>query len=185
MKKSTIIIVLAALCLKFPATAQSTSNPGYLHIGDQMPNIRLHNLLNTKEKEIDLAQLKGKVILLDFWNTWCSACIEGFTKLDSLQRAYPDKLQVILVNPSAQDSRKAIQVVIDRTKAWSKNGFKLPIVMADTVARKYFKFRAVPHTVWIGPDGKILAITDKEPVNASNIAQVIAGKPVHFKEKTD
>ncbi|MVN91485.1 TlpA family protein disulfide reductase [Mucilaginibacter aquatilis] len=185
MKKTILTSVLAALCLYLPARAQTAGPLAYLHPGDQMPELRLQNLLNTKAKTIDLATLKGKIVILDLWNTWCSACIEGFTTLDSLQRAYPDQLEVILVNPSAQDSRKAIQAVIDRTKAWSKNGFKLPIVMADTTVKQYFKFRSVPHTIWIGRDGKILAITGKEEVTAQNIAKVIAGERIHVKEKTD
>ncbi|UOE52556.1 TlpA family protein disulfide reductase [Mucilaginibacter sp. SMC90] len=183
MKKLTILIVWACYCLYFPAFGQTTTLGPYLHVGDKMPDMVISNVLNAREKTIDLAKLRGKVILLDFWNTFCSSCIEGFSDLDSLQHVYPDKLKVILVNPGNGDTRKGIDIVIKRTKSWSNYGFDLPIVFPGSSVTSLFKFRGVPHTIWIGEDGTIIAITGKEDVTSKNIALAINGSKLNLKEK--
>jgi thiol-disulfide isomerase/thioredoxin len=40
----------------------------------------------------ELIYFNGKLMILDFWATWCGACISKFPKLDSLQKKYADKL---------------------------------------------------------------------------------------------
>jgi len=185
MKKITILIVMAFYCLYFPAFGQTTITPKYLHVGDKMPDLIITNVLNAKQKTIDLKKLRGKVILLDFWNSYCSSCIDGFNELDSLQRIYPNKLQVILVNSTRGENQRAVDIVINRTKAWFPNGFNLPIIYPDAVIRPNFIFRSVPHTVWIGQDGTIIAITDKAAITTDNIASAVAGRKLNLKEKTD
>lgn len=184
MKKLTILIVMAFYCLYFPAFGQTTTPISNLKVGDKMPGLIITNLLNSKQKTIDLSKLRGKLILLDFWNTTCSACIEGFADLDSLQKVYADKLQVILVNAEYNhESLHAVDAVIKRTKAWSRKGFSLPIVYPDYNLKPYFKFRGVPYTIWIGPDGTIVAMTRKEDITSSNLERAMAGENLNITAK--
>jgi len=184
MKKITILIVWACYCLYFPAFGQTTPPINYLKTGDKMPDLVITNLLNSKQKIIDLSKLRGKLVLLDFWNTTCSTCIESFGHLDSLQKVYAGKLQVILVNAEFNhESFRAVDAVIKRTKAWSLKGFNLPIVYPDSNIRPYFKFRGVPYTIWIGPDGTIVAMTRKDDITTSNLEQAMAGKNLNITAK--
>jgi len=184
MKKLTILIVWACYCLYFPAFGQINTSNKYLHVGDKMPDLVITNLLNSKKISIELSKLRGKIIILDFWNTYCSSCIEGFDELDSLQKAHPDKLQVFLVNAGG-DTRRAVDIVINRTKAWAPHGFDLPISFPDSVVRPYFKFRGVPHTIWIDGNGVIMAITGSKEVNPQNIVKAISGEKLIMAEKTN
>lgn len=59
-------------------------------------------------KGYDLQQLKGKVIYIDFWASWCASCAKSFPYLNQLHEAYKDKgLQVIGINmdESGQDAK--------------------------------------------------------------------------------
>ena len=176
------ICLMGLLCLFFQAGIRAQPNPQYLKIGDQMPDLEVSNIMNWKQKTARISDFKGKMVILDFWNSFCASCIAGFPKLDSLQRQFKGKLQVLLVNPSNNhETVRSMKIVIDRMNAWSDQPFTLPVVYRDSVISRNFEFYGVPYSVWIGPDGKIVAIPEKEELTAENIARVIAGEKVNIK----
>jgi len=186
MKKIILSIVLAVLCLFFRVAGQEKSLPKGLKIGDNMPDAAITNILNSSYKKAKISDYKGKLILIDFWSTWCSSCIAGFPHLDSLQRESAGRIQVLLVNAKKEgDTERGVRIVLDRMKNWSDRPFKLPVVLQDTSLSRYFTFRTIPHCIWIGPNGRIIAITGKEEVTAANIAQALTGGPFTLPVKTN
>jgi len=186
MKKIILSIVLAVLCLFFRVAGQEKSLPTGLKIGDNMPDVKITNILNSRYKTARPSDYKGKLILLDFWSTWCSSCIAGFPHLDSLQREFAGRIQVLLVNAKKEgDTERGVRIVLDRMKSWSDRPFKLPVVLQDTSVSRNFTFRTIPHCIWIGPDGRIIAITGKEEVTAVNIAKALTGGPFALPVKTN
>jgi len=178
------ICLMGWLCLFFQAKSHGQTNSKSLEIGDKMPDAKITNIMNWKHETARLSDFKGKVVILDFWNTYCASCIAGFPKLDSLQRRFGGKLQVLLVNKANEhEKERNIKIVIDRMKAWSDNGFILPVVYHDEVLSGYFDFRAVPFTVMVGPDGTIAAIPDKSEITAENVAKLLAGEKLKFKNR--
>ena len=104
MKKITIVIVMAMLCLNFSAKAQAedVTTKG-LQIGQEVPNVTLTNLYNYKNASgkvattAKLADFKGKLLILDFWATWCAPCVASIPKLENLQKQFEGKLQILPV----------------------------------------------------------------------------------------
>lgn len=72
-----------AILLPILSPAQSTSILP-LTIGDKVPDIVLNHVINYKAGDIKLSDFKGKLVILDFWSSWCGACIALFPHMDSL-----------------------------------------------------------------------------------------------------
>jgi thiol-disulfide isomerase/thioredoxin len=64
-----------------------------LKVGDTLPD------LSTFQLEGKLPDsLKGKIVIVDFWASWCLPCVESFPVMDELQKKYGDRLVVLAVN---------------------------------------------------------------------------------------
>src|ERR1700761_7524456 len=87
MKKLSLIILL----IINHAFAQTQN-------GEAVPEINFQTVLNAPVKSAKLTELKGKVVLLEFWATWCGSCIVAMPHLKELQQQYGNKLQIIAIN---------------------------------------------------------------------------------------
>lgn len=72
-----------------------------LKVGDALPDLAGFKL---EGKLPD--SLKGKVVLLDFWASWCLPCAESFPVMDELQKKYGDRLVIIAVNVDEKAANK-------------------------------------------------------------------------------
>ena len=120
-----------------------------LKVGDKMPDLELGTVINNTGKQ-RFSDLKGKIVILDFWATTCKTCIASFPKMKALQEKFGDKIQIILVNVSET------QDVIE--KRMGKNIRKVPNLLSIVGAKhliQYFPSKSVPYHVWIDQNGTI------------------------------
>jgi thiol-disulfide isomerase/thioredoxin len=155
--------------------AQSPPTPAGLSVGDPVPDIHLNNIHNASVSEANLSDYNGKLLLLDFWATWCTPCIKSLGKLDSLQQQFGNDLVVLPVT---------YEPLSKVAPFWQKRGWHLPTVTSDTVLRHLFPHQAVPHQVWIR-NGHVLAITGGEYATAVNIRAALSGTGFQFRAKQE
>jgi thiol-disulfide isomerase/thioredoxin len=113
--------------------------------GKAAPDITLHDL---DGREVNLRDLRGKVVLLDFWATWCGYCRQALPTIELLHRSLQAKgLVVYGVDDEAPEIASAYL---------QKFGYTLPSLVdsASTAARAFF-VNALPTTVLIDRDGKV------------------------------
>ena len=162
----SLVFTLVAATTSF---AQNKS----LKIGESLPeNIWSTplQLVNHPQKTITLSQDKDKLILLDFWNTWCSSCLLNFPKMEELQKQFGDKIKILAV--SNQD-----RLVLEKFFA-SKNGQRYKNVVSvagDKMFHQLFPHKGVPYIIWI-KDGKMLNTTDGAQVTEKTIQEVLGGE---------
>jgi thiol-disulfide isomerase/thioredoxin len=100
-------------------------------------------------QEMTLSKLKGKVVLLDFWATWCGPCREAIPHLINLQKTYQEKgFEVIGVNVDKGD--------VETVRRFVKS-MEIPYTItlpSEEVSRKY-GVTALPTTIIIDKEGKI------------------------------
>lgn len=164
--------------------ASSLATVKSLHIGDRVPDIEFKTL-NHSKKSIKLSDFKGKLVILDFWATWCGSCVASFPKLDSLQSKFKDRVQVLLVNSILTgDNINDIDGFFKKRKVKGKP-IHLITAVNDSAALKLFPHSTVPHYVLISPDGRVEAITVSEEISGINIQKILDGKNFDFIEKRD
>ena len=149
-----------------------------IKIGQKCPEIVLKNIINYDRTEISLSDFKGKIVILDFWSTTCSACIQAFPKIDSLQNQFKDQLQFIAVNREKNEAT----VNFFKKKSHIKKP-DIPFATEDTLLSKLFPHIFVPHHVWIDKSGIVRYITDGHNATAEHINAFLNGNDLSLHEK--
>ncbi len=120
---------------------------------------------------IDLAALRGQVVVLNFWASWCTPCRAEMPLLDALAREYRDR-GVTVIGLSADDRH-------DRRDALkAANGFHYRLgMLSDAATNEFGPPREIPLTYIIGRDGAIKAIlrANQGAVSAEQLRAVVAG----------
>ena len=163
-------------------TILNTEDIKELRAGDKMPDVVL-NMINYKSDKVKLSAFKGKTIILDFWATWCTACVKGMPRLADLQNRYSDKIAVLPVDVGGfGDTREKIKKFLNARK----EDIPLPSVY-DTamVLYKSFPHRLIPHCVIIDPQGKVLKITSSEYIDEKSLLSLFSGDLSSLPDKRD
>lgn len=132
--------------------------------GTEVPDVNL-TLLDGSQKK--LSELRGKVVLLNFWASWCPPCIAELPDLIELADSYPQEIELVLLSNDVQKRdidkftdrmEESIQERIDLpnvTMAWDKGG---------KITRETFQTFQLPETIIIDKDGmmvrKIVGVID-------------------------
>ena len=97
---------------------------------------------------ITLEDLKGKVILLDFWGTWCPPCVESVPELRNLQKRYAREPSFVLIGISSDGDEQAWREFTDKTRmVWPQYRDK------DRKILSAFNIRAFPTYIIIDHEG--------------------------------
>jgi thiol-disulfide isomerase/thioredoxin len=114
---------------------------------DPAPDFKLKELAG---KELTLEAFRGKVILLNFWATWCGPCRAEIPELVALQNRYKDRLQIVGLVVD-DDDEKEIRKVIE------SEGINYPVALADTETRfAYGGIAALPTVFVINAEGRVV-----------------------------
>lgn len=170
-----LLLFVNSICL-----GQSLNNIQPLDTGQTMPDVVLNNVINYSKDQIRLSDLKGKLVIIDFWGTGCTACVESFPHIEQLQKEFGNKLQIIMVNKESKDSTEHFFSLHPHIKLP-----QVPFATSDSILGRYFPHFTVPEHVWIDEHGIIMAITDPENATPVNIQKVLDGYHLVFRIKKD
>jgi len=193
LKSIRALMVLALMVSMFSLSAQTPrkdsgadglSSLVALKPGDKIPDavwsqpLEL-NYFNGKKKTIKFADLKGKLILLDFWSTGCPSCIEGIPKMEWIQQRFQDNIQIIMVNSKRnKDTAKRIKTRFEKFKADFNFTPSLPTVLDDTVFTALFAHNSLPALAVIDSNGAFVAMTSSHSLTDKNIQALLDGNAV-------
>jgi len=108
---------------------------------------------DTNQKDVDLANYKGKLLLLNFWATWCAPCREEMPSLDNLQSDNRlNNLKVFPINIGQEDLEKS-QIFF---KELNIQNLDIYFDSSITLAKK-FTLRGVPTTILFDKEGQEFA----------------------------
>jgi thiol-disulfide isomerase/thioredoxin len=144
---------------------------------DPAPGFKLKAL---DGKDLTLEASHGKVILLNFWATWCGPCREEIPELIALQNRYKDRLQIIGLVVD-DDDEKEIRSVI------ATEGINYPVALADPEIRfAYGGIAALPTVFVINAEGRVVQkhVGLFNPALYETEVRALLGLPVAAKVET-
>ncbi|MGG9960457.1 redoxin domain-containing protein [Ferruginibacter sp. SUN106] len=164
MKKALTVVLLFI-------SSYSFSQVDLLKAGDRLPDLIIKNIINAPVKQLEVNDTQNeKVIILNFWGTWCSPCIPEMDNLAKLQQANAKNIQVIgISNDLPERLRKYL--ITKPSMLW---------LATDTSYFLYqlFGFASVGHSAIIGADKKIIALVNTDSVDQKMINKILKGEKV-------
>ena len=131
MKK---VILALLLCLALPCSSMAAPS---------VPSLNLVGLTDM------LAKNKGKVIMLNFFATWCPPCRVEIPELVSVRKKYAEK-DVLIISLSLDEDAKVVPPFVEKMK------MTYPVFMADRDIAKAFKISQIPHNAFYSRDGQLI-----------------------------
>jgi peroxiredoxin len=105
-------------------------------------------LVNLQNQPVKLSDLKGKLVVLNFWATWCAPCVMEMVFFQEIQDLYPDQVLVLAIN-----QEEKLEVVSEFIKDM---GFNLEILLDQSGdITKLYQVLALPSTFFIDQQGVV------------------------------
>lgn len=114
------------------------------------PDFTLDNL---NGGTVTLSDLKGQVVVLEFWATWCSPCVEGLDYLQRVRKRYADQGVVVLAINIAESRDEVADFMAD-------HGYTFTVLL-DTDGRvsDAYGVQAIPNTIVVDREGEVHTVT--------------------------
>ena len=155
-------VVLTAAVLMGGCGRTQTAHADAVHTGQDSPDANVIRFVKNPDaapafqlndlngKPVSLAEAKGKIVLLNFWATWCGPCRAEIPDLVDLQKRYADKFEIIALATDEDDPDEVRRFVL-------QSGINYRVAMSsDAVRRDYGGIAALPTSFVIDPQGRIV-----------------------------
>ncbi|APY00599.1 thiol-disulfide isomerase/thioredoxin [Lacinutrix venerupis] len=155
--KNIFFLILIALLI-IPQTRQQIQialhtmiakiNPS-LEKEDAVAKISSYNwkLKDLEGNSVDLNQVKGKVVFVNMWATWCPPCIAEMPSIQKLYNDYKDKIEFVLVSNEKQATIKSFL---------EKKNYNFNTFIPQTQIPQTFNVKSIPRTFLIDKEGNII-----------------------------
>jgi thiol-disulfide isomerase/thioredoxin len=178
MKRSIACVLLAAAGLALAQPSKPPAPPNWPPLkqkdlfaddvrGKPAPKFEVENYMNAEPDR------RGKVVLIDFWATWCGPCRKAIPELSEIQAKFKDDLVVIGIS---DESPATVQDFMAKTEM----KYTLAIDMQATM-KKAINVRGIPHVIIVSTDGIVrwqgFPLDDNDPLKPEVVKQIIDADP--------
>jgi len=145
-------LVLLVVCL-FGCSRRSETG---LYPGDIPPDFSLPTISGDGGETLKLSDLKGRVVLVNFWASWCGPCV---SELPAMERLYTrlKSRGLVIVGVGVDDQPEAL------TEFQRRFGLTFPLVVDQTgEVKSRYKLSGVPESFIVDKEGKLVMVPDPE-----------------------
>jgi thiol-disulfide isomerase/thioredoxin len=167
----------SAACGASGKSGQDESVIRFVRNPDAAPDFKAQGL---DGKVLSLAGARGKVILLNFWATWCGPCRAEIPDLIALQQKYRDQLQIIALTVDEDDAAMVKKVV-------AESGINYPVAMSPPEVRvQYGGIAALPTSFVLDTQGRVVQKHEglRDPALYETEIRALLGLPVDARVET-
>ena len=167
--KAAVIIITLLIC-NVAIFGQQTE------IQTRVKGLHLRSMQGGKLMDYDLlSQSENKIVLIEFWETWCGPCIASMPHLKDLKNKFHDNLKVICI--SSDGYKKTTDFI-------NKNSLPFDFIFDEQKQLSaIFPHSGIPHTIIVDTKGKIQAQTLPAFITDTQIRQMISGEQIDVPEK--
>jgi thiol-disulfide isomerase/thioredoxin len=129
----------------------------------EIPELKLRNWMNASA--MTLEDLKGKIVVLDFWATWCGPCIRSIPKNNELAERFKD--DIVIIGICAEKGSERMQAVVE------ERGIKYPVAIdEDDQTNEAYDANGYPDYYIIDKTGK-LVVADCKNSQVSTVIEML------------
>lgn len=99
---------------------------------------------------VSISEFKGKVVMIDLWETWCKPCLASFPTMQQLQEEYPDSFIVLAVTPGFMDTLE------DARNFASENDYDFRYLMDSNSLHEKLGVQGIPYKIFVDAEGKFI-----------------------------
>lgn len=144
------VLVALGLSALVVAGVQEAKDARLLAPGEAAPGLKAERYGGG---EVDLAKLKGQVVMVDFWATWCPPCVEELPTLVKLAGEYRDRgLVFVAANHIESDSKEDVAAFVHRLPPLPPN---VHVAFVDSATLDRFNVHNLPTLFFVDRDGKV------------------------------
>lgn len=181
-KAAAILVLLAVVgwiagCGDLAKSAQTGNVIRFVRNPDAAPEFKLESI---DGRPLSIVGERGKVVLLNFWATWCGPCRAEIPDLIELQQKYEDKLQIIGLTVDEDDPEVVKQAV-------AESGINYPVGMSSPEVRKaYGGIAALPTSFLLDTQGRVVQKHEglRDPVLYETEIRALLGLPIQARVET-
>lgn len=169
--RKAMLLVSTVLWLSIVASAAAVRP----EIGATAPPLHFTQLLQAPSgTQTDWPALRGKVVVLEFWATWCGPCVASIPHLNELATAV-DPATVQFISIDDNDDPKVVENFLSKRKMAGWVG-----IDTSGATLKAYGVGGIPMTVLVDTKGRIAAVTQPQFVTADKLLALAAGKMASF-----
>ena len=150
--KSKLVLILVFIIMSFSAFAVKSNKKEDV----KMPNIVLYDQYGKKH---NIEEYKGKVVVINFWATWCGYCVQEIPEFEKVYKEFgSNKKDVIILGvagPKSKENQNNVDVEKDKVISFLKKKNIIYPSLMDETGKSFddYKVRALPMTYVINKDG--------------------------------
>lgn len=159
MKVLSILLAMASIAF----SADSSGTSAALRPANQRKAAPELGLQDSSGKTMDLAGYRGKVVLLDFWATWCTGCKKEIPWFSEFQKTYgPQGFAVVGVSMD-EGGWKVLKPFL------AENHVPYRMLLGNDSTAQHYGIQGLPDTFLIDQRGRVAAIYKESLVNKGNV----------------
>jgi thiol-disulfide isomerase/thioredoxin len=142
--------------------------------GQAAPELKFASWVNGKS--VDLASLRGKVVVVDFWAVWCGPCVEALPKVEALAEKYQKQGVVVIGVHAVGTPLAAVEKFVKQHRLTYPIGLDFPDESGLGASAAKYVPRGIPSVFVIAPDGRIVSDSNEIDVAEKAVQALVAAK---------
>lgn len=148
-------VVLALMSILLTAQASTAAPQGEQRLRQLTEAFATFDARDMDDRRWTTASLRGRVVVLDFWATWCAPCLADIPWYRQIVERFDTRVQVIGISLDTTDRRTLAAWLnrqrVDWPQVWDARGY-------DSALADQFGVTALPTSVLVGTDGRVVAV---------------------------